>query len=85
MDGLRVACLRFRFVTVNQWKRRLCDFDRYHRVSGMRKCGARYDTPFFACSQCSVMFLNPAQFDANSTANPSVEFSPVVTPMRRKR
>jgi hypothetical protein len=41
MDGLQVACLRFRFVTVNQWKCRLCDFDRYHRVSVMRKSGAR--------------------------------------------
>jgi hypothetical protein len=35
--------------------------------------GVRYETPFSACSQCSGMFLNPAQFDANSAANPSVE------------
>jgi hypothetical protein len=30
------------------------------------------------------MFLNPAQFDANSNSNPSVEMPPVVTPMRRR-
>jgi hypothetical protein len=28
---------------------------------------------FSACSQCSMMLLNPAQFDANSTANPSID------------
>jgi hypothetical protein len=38
-----------------------------------------------ALSQCSVMFLNPTQFDANSTANPNVEMLPIVTPMWRKR
>jgi hypothetical protein len=32
------------------------------------------------------MFLNSAQFDANSTASPNVEASAaVVTPMRRRR
>jgi hypothetical protein len=32
------------------------------------------------------MFLNPAQFDANSTVAPNVEAPPtVVTPMRRTR
>jgi hypothetical protein len=42
--------------------------------------------PFFACSRCSAMFLNAAQFDANSTANPNVEAPPaVVTLMRRGR
>jgi hypothetical protein len=51
----------------------------------LRRTGARYETPFSACSQCSVMFLNPTQFDANSTAAPNVEAAPaVVTPMRRK-
>jgi hypothetical protein len=71
-------------MTLSQWRCRLCGFDRYHRVTVLRKSGARYETPFSACSQCSVMFLNPAQFDANSTAAPNVEASPsVVTPMRR--
>jgi hypothetical protein len=73
-------------VTLSQWKCRLCGFDRYHRVSVLRKTGARYETPFYACSRCSVMFLNASQFDANSTANPNVEAPPaVVTPMRRRR
>jgi hypothetical protein len=73
-------------VTLSQWKCRLCDFDRYHRVSVLRKTGARYETPFHACSRCSVMFLNASQFDANSTANPNVEAPPaVVTQMRRRR
>jgi hypothetical protein len=73
-------------MTLSQWKCRLCGFDRYHRVSVLRKTGARYETAFCACSGCSVMFLNAAQFDANSTANPNVEAPPaVVTPMRRRR
>ena len=73
-------------MTLSQWKCRLCGFDRYYRVSVLRKTGARYETPFFACSQCSVMFLNATRFDANGTANPNVEAPPaVVTPMRRRR
>jgi hypothetical protein len=69
-----------------QWRCRISGFDRYHRLSVLRKTGARYETPFYACSQCSVMFLNPAQFDSDSTANANVEAPPaVVTPMRRKR
>jgi len=73
-------------VTLSQWKCRLCGFDRYHRVSVLRKTGARYETPFYACSRCSVMFLNAAQFDANSTANPNVEAPPaVITSIRRRR
>ena len=27
-----------------------------------RKNGALYTTAFYACSRCSVMFLNPEQF-----------------------
>jgi hypothetical protein len=71
-------------MTLSQWRCRLCGFARYHRVTVLRKSGARYETPFSACSQCSVMFLNPAQSDANSTAAPNVEAPPtMVTPMRR--
>lgn len=60
-------------MTLSQWRCRVCGFDRYHRVSVLRKTGARYETPFSACSQRSVMFLNPTQFDANRTAAPNVE------------
>jgi hypothetical protein len=51
----------------------------------LRKNGSRYETSFHACSGCSAMFLNPSQFDANSTANPSIEMPPVVTQLRRRR
>ena len=67
-----------------QWRCRVCGFDRFYRVAVMRKNGARYETSFFACSGCSVMLLNDRQFDAASTANPSVEFPPIVTPLRRR-
>lgn len=70
---------------VGRWRCRLCGFDRYYRVSLLRNTGARYETSFHACSQCSVMFLNPTQFDANGTANPSIETPPIVTSMRRRR
>jgi hypothetical protein len=73
-------------MTFAQWRCRICGFDRYYRVSVLRKTGVRYETPFFACSQCSVMFTNASQFDANSTAAPNVEAPPgVVTPLRRRR
>jgi hypothetical protein len=72
-------------VTFSQWRCRICSFDRYHRVSVLRKTGVRYETPFHACSGCSVMFLNPAQFDVKSTATPNVEMPPVVTDPRRGR
>jgi hypothetical protein len=86
MDGPLTTLLRFAPVTLSQWKCRVCGFDRYRRVSVLCKTGARYETPFCACSRCSVKFLNPAQFDANYTANPNVEAPPaVVTPMRRRR
>ena len=87
MDARLTGSLRFGAVTLSQWKCRLCGFDRYHRVAVLRKTGARYETPFYACSRCSVMFLNAAQFDANGTANPNVEAPPsaVVTPMRSRR
>jgi hypothetical protein len=51
----------------------------------LRKTGARYETPFCACSRCSVMFLNAAQFDANGDANPNVAPPPpvVLTPIHR--
>ena len=73
-------------MTLSQWRCRLCGFDRYHRVAVLRKNGSRYETSFHACSGCSVMFLNAAQFDANSIAAPDVEAPPaVVMPMRQRR
>jgi hypothetical protein len=68
-----------------EWRCRLGGFDRFHRVTVMRKNGACYETAFFACSGCSVMLLNDRQFDANSTANPSIAVPPIVTPLRRTR
>jgi hypothetical protein len=56
MDGAAAAFLQSFYVTLSQWKCRVCGFDRYHHVSVLRKTGARYETPFCACSRCSVMF-----------------------------
>ena len=67
------------------WRCRVCGFERYHRVSVMKRNGTRYETDFYACSQCSVMFLNPSQFNVHSHAPPSLELPPVVTPLRRPR
>jgi hypothetical protein len=72
-------------VSTSQWRCRVCGFERYHRVSVPRKNGVRYETSFFACSQCSVMFLTPRQFDVHSTANPNIEVPPTVTPLRRQQ
>ena len=69
-----------------QWRCRICDFDRYHQVSVPRKNGALYLTSFYACSQRSVMFLNPAQWSADSSAPANVEAPPnVITPLRKRR
>lgn len=57
----------------------------YHRVAVIRLNGSRYETRFFACSQCSVMFLNHTQFNAISTAAPNIEFPPIVTPLKRRQ
>ncbi len=70
--------------SVEAWRCRVCAFDRYHRVSVLRKNGARYETSFFACSQCSVMFVNPTHFDHSSTENPSIKPTPSATEIRRK-
>jgi hypothetical protein len=67
-----------------QWRCRICGFDRWHTVSVRRKNGAIYNTAFYACSSCSVMFLNPAQFNTNSDAPANVELSNVLRlPARR--
>ena len=72
-------------MTLTQWHCRVCGFERFHRVSVLRKNGTRYETEFFACAQCSVMFVNATRFDAHSSAAPSIEFPPIVTPLRRRR
>ena len=63
---------------VAQWKCRLCGCDRWHHVSVRRKNGAIYQTSFYACSACSVMFLNPAQFNELGHAAPNIEMPKVV-------
>jgi hypothetical protein len=69
-----------------QWRCRICNFDRYHQVSVPRKNGALYLTSFYACSKCSVMFLNPAQWSADSSAPANVEAPPtVIIPLRKRR
>jgi hypothetical protein len=72
-------------VSTSAWRCRVCDYERYHRVAVLRKNGTRYETEFFACSQCSVMFLNPSQFNTYSTAAPNIEFPPIVTRLRKQR
>jgi hypothetical protein len=69
---------------VAQWKCRICGFDRWHNISVRRKSGALYTTSFYACSGCSVMFLNPAQFNAYSNAAPNIEM-PRVVALRSRR
>ena len=73
--------------SVSSWRCRICGYDRYYRVTVLRKTGARYETPFFACSKCSVMFLNPTQWNANAVDVPvNIEAPPeVVTPVRKSR
>lgn len=46
-----------------QWRSGLCGFERYHRVAVIKKNGQRYETIFFACNGCSVMFLNDTTFN----------------------
>ena len=63
---------------VAQWKCRIGSFDRWHHVTVKKKGGALYQTPFYACSGCSAMFLNPAQFNALGHAAPNIEMPRVV-------
>jgi len=47
-----------------QWRCRLCGCECYHPVSVRRKDGTRYQTPFYSCGGCTVLFMNDRQFDA---------------------
>jgi hypothetical protein len=41
MDASNAVFLRSCSMTLSQWRCRLCGFDRYHRVTVLRKTGAR--------------------------------------------
>lgn len=71
-------------ISTSAWQYRVCAFDRYHSLSVIRENDNRYETQFFACSQCSVMFLNPRQFNVFSTAALNVELTPTVALLRRR-
>jgi len=50
--------------TTGQWQCRICSFDRWHIVTLNARTVRCTRTPYYACSGCSVMFLNPEQFNA---------------------
>lgn len=83
MDALHVGFLPS--APMAQWKCRLCGFGRYHRVAVLRPDGRRYETSFYACSGCSVMFLNDSTFNGWHTVAPDVAVAEIVTPLRRRR
>jgi hypothetical protein len=70
---------------MSQWRCRLCGFERHHRVAVLKKNGQRYETAFFACSGCSVMFLNDSTFNGLHAVAAAVEVAAIVTPLRRRR
>lgn len=70
---------------MTQWRCRLCGFERFHRVAVLKKNGQRYETPFLACSGCSVMFLNDTTFNGLHVIAAAAEVAAVVTPIRRRR
>lgn len=63
----------------------MCGFGRYHRVAVLKKNGQRYETAFYACSGCSVMFLNDTTFNDLHSVAVETAAAPVVTPIRRRR
>lgn len=65
-----------------QWRCRPCGFSKYHRVAVLKN-GQRYETAFFACSGCSVMFLNDSTFNALHPITAEVAVAAVV-PLRRR-
>jgi hypothetical protein len=70
--------------TTGQWRCRICGFDRWHGVTVKRKTGTLYTMSFYACSGCSVMFLNPEQFNAFGDAPPNIEMAKVISLAVRK-
>ncbi len=65
------------------WKCCVCGFGSYHRVAVLRKNGSRYETAFFACNDCSVMFINDTKFNGRHDPTPAIDPAAVVTPMRK--
>lgn len=71
--------------TTGQWRCRICSFRSLAHRDWKRKNGTLYTTSFYACSRCSVMFLNPEQFNVLGDAAPNIEMATVVAlPARRK-
>jgi hypothetical protein len=54
-------------------------------VTVKRRNGALYTTSFYSCSGCSVMFLNPEQFNAFGDAAPNVEMPKVIRLAARQK
>jgi hypothetical protein len=46
----------------------MCGFDRWHVVTVKRKSDSLYETSLYACSGCSVMFLNPGMAGEHTPA-----------------
>ena len=67
------------------WRCRVCGFERYRGVAVLKKNGQRYETSFFACSGCSVMFLNDSTFNALHPVAADLEVPADVTPIRLRR
>jgi hypothetical protein len=68
-----------------QWRCRLCGFTKYHRVAVLKKNGQRYETSFFACSGCSVMFTNDSVFSDLHPVTPDADAAAVVVALGRRR
>jgi hypothetical protein len=68
---------------IGEWRCRLCGFERGHIVNVKRKNGALYTTSFYARSGCSVMRLNPEQFNALGNAAPRIEMPTVIALVSR--
>jgi hypothetical protein len=68
-----------------QWRCRLCGFTKYHRVAVLKKSGQRYETSFFACSGCSIMFENDTTFNDLHPVTPEVDAAAVVVALGRRR
>jgi hypothetical protein len=50
-----------------------------------RKSAALDTTSFYACSGCSVMFLNPEQFNALGDVAPNIEMPTVISLSARRK
>ena len=55
------------------------------RVAVIKPSGARYQTSFYACSGCSVMFLNDSPFNGWHTVAGDVALPEIMSPLRKPR